>query len=263
MPAEHFDVVIIGAGLSGIGAAYRLQTDAPARPTPSSKPATPSAAPGTSSATPASAPTQTCSPSATLSARGKKPRPSPTAPPSSTTCAKPRASSASTNTFASTTASSPPHGRPTTPAGTSPHNHDDATLEYTCDFLYGCTGYYRYDSGYAPAFPGVEQFRGQFVHPQHWPDDLDYSGKRVVVIGSGATAVTLVPAMAAPPHTSPCCSARPATSSPCPRAIPSPTSCAAYYPSTPPMAWCAGRTSSSVSVSSNLLAARPTSPSAS
>jgi monooxygenase len=70
------------------------------------------------------------------------------------------------------------------------------TFRYTCDFLYGCTGYYRYDSGYDPAFPGVERFRGPIVHPQHWPEDLDYNGKKVVVIGSGATAVTLVPAMA-------------------------------------------------------------------
>lgn len=69
-------------------------------------------------------------------------------------------------------------------------------LQYTCDFIYGCTGYYRYDTGYAPTFPGVETFRGRFVHPQHWPPNLDYAGKKVVVIGSGATAVTLVPAMA-------------------------------------------------------------------
>ena len=70
------------------------------------------------------------------------------------------------------------------------------TLRYTCDFLYGCTGYYRYDSGYNPAFPGAARFGGRIVHPQHWPEDLEYNGKKVVVIGSGATAVTLVPAMA-------------------------------------------------------------------
>ena len=70
------------------------------------------------------------------------------------------------------------------------------TLRYTCDFLYGCTGYYRYDSGYNPAFPGAARFGGRIVHPQHWPEDLEYDGKKVVVIGSGATAVTLVPAMA-------------------------------------------------------------------
>jgi cation diffusion facilitator CzcD-associated flavoprotein CzcO len=69
------------------------------------------------------------------------------------------------------------------------------TVELTCGFLFGCTGYYRYDEGYTPEFEGTERFQGQIVHPQHWPEDLDYSGKRVVVIGSGATAVTLVPAM--------------------------------------------------------------------
>ena len=67
---------------------------------------------------------------------------------------------------------------------------------YQCNFLYGCTGYYRYDAGYQPEFPGSERFVGRFVHPQQWPKDLDYKGKKVVVIGSGATAVTLVPAMA-------------------------------------------------------------------
>jgi monooxygenase len=67
---------------------------------------------------------------------------------------------------------------------------------YTCSFLYVCSGYYDYDAGYVVDFPGLEDFQGQVVHPQHWPKDLDYTGKRVVVIGSGATAVTLVPAMA-------------------------------------------------------------------
>ena len=68
--------------------------------------------------------------------------------------------------------------------------------EYTCAFLYVCTGYYRYSGGYDVDFPGRDTFTGRIVHPQLWPDDLDYEGKRVVVIGSGATAVTLVPAMA-------------------------------------------------------------------
>jgi cation diffusion facilitator CzcD-associated flavoprotein CzcO len=70
------------------------------------------------------------------------------------------------------------------------------TEQLTCSFLYGCTGYYRYDAGYTPRFPGIERFGGTVVHPQHWPEQLDYAGKRVVVIGSGATAVTLIPAMA-------------------------------------------------------------------
>ena len=66
----------------------------------------------------------------------------------------------------------------------------------TCDFLYACAGYYDYEQGHDPVFPGVETFRGDVVRPQFWPEDLDHTGKRVVVIGSGATAVTLVPAMA-------------------------------------------------------------------
>ncbi len=66
----------------------------------------------------------------------------------------------------------------------------------TCSFLYSCTGYYRYDHGYEPEFAGRETFTGPVVHPQHWPADLDVSHRRVVVIGSGATAVTLVPALA-------------------------------------------------------------------
>ncbi len=70
------------------------------------------------------------------------------------------------------------------------------TERLTCSFLYANTGYYRYDEGYSPRFEGAERFAGPIVHPQHWPEDLDYAGKRVVVIGSGATAVTLVPAMA-------------------------------------------------------------------
>lgn len=68
--------------------------------------------------------------------------------------------------------------------------------EVTCAFLYCCSGYYSYDGGFTPAWPGQADFQGQIVHPQHWPADLDYAGRRVVVIGSGATAVTLVPAMA-------------------------------------------------------------------
>ena len=74
--------------------------------------------------------------------------------------------------------------------------HDNKPVTFTARFLYACVGYYRYDTGHAPDFPGVERFRGTVVHPQRWPDDLDHTGRRVVVIGSGATAVTLVPALA-------------------------------------------------------------------
>ena len=70
------------------------------------------------------------------------------------------------------------------------------TIEMRASFLMLCCGYYDYDEGYTPEFAGREEFRGRFVHPQQWSDDVDYAGKRVVVIGSGATAVTLVPAMA-------------------------------------------------------------------
>lgn len=70
------------------------------------------------------------------------------------------------------------------------------TQVYTCRFLISCTGYYNYDEGYLPEFPNRERYQGIFIHPQHWPEALDYRGKRVLIIGSGATAVTLVPAMA-------------------------------------------------------------------
>ncbi|MFN3515086.1 MAG: flavin-containing monooxygenase [Phenylobacterium sp.] len=70
------------------------------------------------------------------------------------------------------------------------------TVRFTCSFLFLCGGYYDYDQGYSPDFPGAARFKGEIVHPQHWPEDLDYAGKQVVVIGSGATAVTLVPEMA-------------------------------------------------------------------
>jgi cation diffusion facilitator CzcD-associated flavoprotein CzcO len=74
--------------------------------------------------------------------------------------------------------------------------HDGAEVVLTAKFLYSCSGYYRYDAGFRPEFPGLADFRGTVVHPQEWPADLDCTGKRVVVIGSGATAVTLVPALA-------------------------------------------------------------------
>ncbi|WP_299071848.1 NAD(P)/FAD-dependent oxidoreductase, partial [uncultured Paraglaciecola sp.] len=77
--------------------------------------------------------------------------------------------------------------------------HDLKTGEYcvyVSKFFYSCAGYYNYDNGYTPDFKGAENFKGTIIHPQHWPKDLDYSGKNVVVIGSGATAVTLVPTLA-------------------------------------------------------------------
>lgn len=69
------------------------------------------------------------------------------------------------------------------------------TVRLTCNFLFMCSGYYNYDEGYTPQFTGRDRFKGQIVHPQKWTDDVDYTDKRVVVIGSGATAVTLVPSL--------------------------------------------------------------------
>lgn len=88
-------------------------------------------------------------------------------------------------------------------------NYDSATRKWSvvvenaqgkkqtwiANFVLGCTGYYDYDQGFQPQFPNQEAFKGTFIHPQHWPENLDYSGKKVVIIGSGATAITLVPAM--------------------------------------------------------------------
>jgi monooxygenase len=75
-------------------------------------------------------------------------------------------------------------------------DEDGDEHRFTASFLVGCTGYYAYDQGFVPRFEGIESFQGEFIHPQHWPADLDWKGKRVVVIGSGATAMTLVPALA-------------------------------------------------------------------
>ena len=89
-------------------------------------------------------------------------------------------------------------------------NYDSATKKWTvqiedgeqkvqtwiANFVIGCTGYYNYDQGYQPDYPGKNDFKGQFINPQFWPENLDYAGKKVVIIGSGATAITLVPAMA-------------------------------------------------------------------
>lgn len=73
---------------------------------------------------------------------------------------------------------------------------ENSAIRFTCNFLYLCTGYYDYENGYTPEWSGMNRFKGRIVHPQKWTDDIEYAGKKVVVIGSGATAVTLVPAMA-------------------------------------------------------------------
>lgn len=77
----------------------------------------------------------------------------------------------------------------------SAQNSDGQLVEISCDFLFMCTGYYDYDEGYTPHWDSLEDFKGQVIHPQNWSDDIDYENKKVVVIGSGATAITLVPAL--------------------------------------------------------------------
>ncbi|MAA73584.1 MAG: FAD-containing monooxygenase EthA [Salinisphaeraceae bacterium] len=72
---------------------------------------------------------------------------------------------------------------------------DDGRTTFTCGFLYACSGYYNYEAGYLPEFPEVDAYEGRMVHPQHWPEGLDVTGKKIVVIGSGATAITLVPSL--------------------------------------------------------------------
>ncbi|MGC2795499.1 MAG: NAD(P)/FAD-dependent oxidoreductase, partial [Mycobacterium sp.] len=74
-------------------------------------------------------------------------------------------------------------------------DNDGQQQELTCSFLFACSGYYNYDEGYLPKFEGHDDFEGTTIHPQHWPEDLDYIGKKIVVIGSGATAITLIPSL--------------------------------------------------------------------
>ena len=78
---------------------------------------------------------------------------------------------------------------------TAERGHTGEQVTISCQFIFSCSGYYDYEQGYTPEFAGIDNFKGQVIHAQHWPEQLDYQGKRVVVIGSGATAVTLVPAM--------------------------------------------------------------------
>ena len=197
--ADHVDVLIVGAGLSGIGAAHHLQERCPGKSYAILEareaiggtwdlfryPGHPLRLRHAHARLPLPALDRR-----QVDRRGRRR--------SSTTSATPPARPASTARSASTTASSAPPGRARRRAGRSRSSAADTgeTVTLTCGFLFMNSGYYRYDEGYTPEFPGLERFAGEVVHPQHWPEDLDYAGKRVVVIGSGATAMTLVPAMA-------------------------------------------------------------------
>jgi len=189
--AEHFDVLIIGAGLSGIGAAWRLRQERP----------------GTTyailEARDAIGGTwdlfrypgvRSDSDMFTLSYPFRPWR-----------GAESMASGAEIRDYIRETADDgaiTPHIRFGSRVLSAEWSADRWTVRLatgeamTCTFLYACAGYYDYAQGHQPDFPGLAEFTGRFVHPQFWPADLDYTGKRVVIIGSGATAVTLVPAMA-------------------------------------------------------------------
>lgn len=197
MPAEHFDVIIIGAGLSGIGAGYRLQTKCPRKRYVILEARAEIGGtwdlfryPGVRS-------------DSDMFTLGYPFRPWKEA--------RAIADGPAILQYVRETAQEfgiDRHIRFRQRVRSASWSSDDMgwlvetedangeAVQYICDFLYGCTGYYRYEGGYEPSFPGAERFRGRMVHPQHWPQDLDYAGKKVVVIGSGATAVTLVPAMA-------------------------------------------------------------------
>ena len=194
MSSEHFDVLVVGAGLSGIGAGYRLQTSCPDRTWAILEARQAMGGtwdlfryPGIRS-------------DSDMFTLGFQFRP----------WAKARAIADGTSirTYIEETAAEfgidrrIRYGQKVTAVAWDSERArwtvdvNGGESSYTCNFLYMCSGYYSYDQGYAPDFPGQERFQGRIVHPQFWPEDLDYAGQRVVVIGSGATAITLVPAMA-------------------------------------------------------------------
>ncbi len=198
MAAEHFDVVIVGAGLSGIGAAYHLQHECPGK-TYAILESRESIGgtwdlfryPGIRSD----------SDMHTLGYRFKP-----------WLASKAIADGPSILDYIKETATENnilPHVRNGIEVQSAHWSSDSASwtvqgvrkdtgaaIEFSCNFLLMCAGYYNYEAGFTPEFKGVERFTGTVVHPQHWPQGLDYHDKRVVIIGSGATAMTLVPSMA-------------------------------------------------------------------
>lgn len=198
MEEEHVDVLIVGAGLSGIGAAYHLQANCPGRSYAILEGRERSGGtwdlfryPGIRS-------------DSDMYTLGYSFRP--------WTQAKAIADGPSILKYVRETAAdngidrkirfdhrvvraswSTPEARWTVDVERGP---DREPVQLGCNFLFMCSGYYNYTAGYTPEFAGTADFTGRIVHPQHWPEDLDYQGRRVIVIGSGATAMTLVPEMA-------------------------------------------------------------------
>ena len=198
MPVEHFDVIVVGAGISGIGAGYHLQTNCPGKSYAILEGRADIGGtwdlfryPGVRS-------------DSDMHTLGYSFKP--------WTSSKAIADGPSILSYLRETVAEfgiDRHIRFDHLVSTAEWSTDDArwtisairggtgeTVSLTCGYLFMCSGYYSYKGGYAPDFPGIDDFEGQVVHPQKWPEDLDYTGKKVVVIGSGATAVTLVPAMA-------------------------------------------------------------------
>ena len=194
---EHLDVLVVGAGISGIDAAYHLSTLRPGTSFAVLEASEATGAPGWSTGTRASAPTATCTRSGTAGSPWVGP---------------PIATAEQIQSYLGEVLEEHDlarHIRYHHRIDSASWSSGDArwTVEatrtdtgehvrLTAGFLWMCQGYYRLDQGYTPEWPGRERFAGTVVHPQTWPEDLDLAGKDVLVIGSGATTATLVPAIA-------------------------------------------------------------------
>jgi monooxygenase len=193
MPPEHYDVIIIGAGLSGIGAAYHLQSKCPGKSFLILEARATIGGtwdlfryPGVRSDSDMYTLGYVFRPWAEAKAIADGP----------SILNYIRETAAHYHITEKILFSTRVTHAEWSSAGASWTLTTEQGAEFTCNFLFTCCGYYNYTAGYTPEFAGAASFAGQIIHPQQWPERLDYAGKRVVVVGSGATAVTLVPAMA-------------------------------------------------------------------